>query len=119
VAQLDLPSFEVFFTQLQNKLWVSLSNESEWWKFINMPLNKNRVKHYYFPHRLGWSNHSLYYIHYNIHFCPPPPQSGAGDMEMSKMATIMAAMAAIFKSHLSLSHSSGRKSSKYKFSLKS
>jgi hypothetical protein len=35
-----------------------------------------------------------------------------------KMATIMAAMATIFKSHLSLSHSSGRKSSKYKFSLK-
>ena len=34
------------------------------------------------------------------------------------MATIMAAMAAIFKSHLSLSHSSGRKSSKYQFSLK-
>jgi hypothetical protein len=31
------------------------------------------------------------------------------------MATIMAA---IFKSHLSLSHSSGRKSSKYQFSLK-
>jgi hypothetical protein len=67
-------------------------------------------------------------------FCPPHPQSGAGDMEMpgvrpsvrrpryvvstilkiaAKMATIMAAMAAIFKSHLSLSHSSGRKSSKY------
>jgi hypothetical protein len=36
----------------------------------------------------------------------------------AKMATIMAAIAAIFKSHLSLSHSSGRKSSKYKFSLK-
>jgi hypothetical protein len=36
----------------------------------------------------------------------------------AKMATIMAAMAAIFKSHLSLSHSSGRKSSKYQFSLK-
>jgi multisubunit Na+/H+ antiporter MnhC subunit len=35
----------------------------------------------------------------------------------AKMATIMAAMAAIFKSHLSLSHSSGRKSSKYQFSL--
>jgi hypothetical protein len=34
------------------------------------------------------------------------------------MATIMAAMAAIFKLHLSLSHSSGRKSSKYQFSLK-
>jgi hypothetical protein len=34
----------------------------------------------------------------------------------AKMATIMAAMAAIFKSHLSLSHSSGRKSSKYQFS---
>ena len=33
------------------------------------------------------------------------------------MATIMAAMATIFKSHLSLSHSSGRKSSKYQFSL--
>jgi anti-sigma-K factor RskA len=33
----------------------------------------------------------------------------------AKMAT---AMAAIFKSHLSLSHSSGRKSSKYQFSLK-
>jgi len=32
------------------------------------------------------------------------------------MATIMAAMAAIFKLHLSLSHSSGRKSSKYQFS---
>ena len=30
----------------------------------------------------------------------------------------MAAMAAIFKSHLSLSHSSGRQSSKYQFSLK-
>jgi hypothetical protein len=30
----------------------------------------------------------------------------------------MAAMAAIFKSHLSLSHSSGQKSSKYQFSLK-
>jgi hypothetical protein len=36
----------------------------------------------------------------------------------AKMATIMAAMAAIFKSHLSLSHSSGRKSSKYQFPLK-
>jgi hypothetical protein len=34
------------------------------------------------------------------------------------MATIMAAMAAIFKSHLSLSHSSGRKSSKYQFFFK-
>ena len=34
------------------------------------------------------------------------------------MATIMAAMATIFKSHLSLSHSSGQKSSKYQFSLK-
>ena len=36
----------------------------------------------------------------------------------AKMDTIMAAMADIFKSHLSLSHSSGRKSSKYQFSLK-
>jgi hypothetical protein len=36
----------------------------------------------------------------------------------AKMATIMAAMAAIFKSHLLLSHSSGRKSSKCQFSLK-
>jgi hypothetical protein len=35
-----------------------------------------------------------------------------------QMATIIAAMATIFKSHLSLSHSSGRKSSKYQFSLK-
>ena len=35
----------------------------------------------------------------------------------AKMATIMAEMATIFKSHLSLSHSSGRKSSKYQFSL--
>ena len=34
------------------------------------------------------------------------------------MATIMAAKAAIFKSYLSLSHSSGQKSSKYQFSLK-
>ena len=36
----------------------------------------------------------------------------------AKMATIMATMATIFKSHLSLSHSSGRKSSKKQFSLK-
>jgi hypothetical protein len=38
-------------------------------------------------------------------------------IKMAKMATIVVAMAAIFKLHLSLSHFSGRKSSKYQFSL--
>ena len=36
------------------------------------------IEYYYFPHRLGWSNRSLYYIHYNMHFCPRPRKAERG-----------------------------------------